>query len=63
MLGVGWVPVGSGVQSSDQPTNLLTDQAGTYVITSVINWRKPIILRGEGKDKTRLRFPKSLTDL
>ncbi|GBF90605.1 hypothetical protein Rsub_03177 [Raphidocelis subcapitata] len=37
--------------------------AGTYVIQSVINWRKPIVLRGEGKDKTFLKFPKSLTDL
>jgi hypothetical protein len=37
--------------------------AGSYVIKAVLNWRKPIVLRGEGKDKTRLLFPKSLTDL
>eukprot|EP00879_Flechtneria_rotunda_P032519 GHRR01035736.1.p1 GENE.GHRR01035736.1~~GHRR01035736.1.p1 ORF type:complete len:835 (+),score=148.35 GHRR01035736.1:180-2684(+) len=37
--------------------------AGVYILTSVINIRKPIILRGEGRSKTVLRFPKSLTDL
>ncbi len=36
---------------------------GTYVLTSVFNIRKPIVLRGAGKGKTILRFPKSLTDL
>jgi hypothetical protein len=29
----------------------------------VINWRKPIIIRGEGRGRTILRWPKSLTDL
>ncbi|KAI8466265.1 MAG: hypothetical protein J3K34DRAFT_460951 [Monoraphidium minutum] len=37
--------------------------AGTYIITSVLNWRKPIVMRGEGRDATRIRFPKSMTDL
>jgi hypothetical protein len=36
---------------------------GTYVITDILEWRKPLVLRGEGRDKTRLRFPKSMTDL
>lgn len=36
---------------------------GTYVIKGVLNWRKPIVLRGEGRNRTRLLFPKSLTDL
>lgn len=36
---------------------------GTYILTSVINWRKPIIIRGEGRSRTILRWPKSLTDL
>jgi hypothetical protein len=37
--------------------------AGTYILTSVINIRKQIVIRGDGPDKTILRFPKSLTDL
>jgi hypothetical protein len=46
------------------PTNLHTrPPPGTYVITDIIEWRKPLVLRGEGRDKTRLRFPKSMTDL
>ncbi len=35
--------------------------AGTYILTSVFNIRKPIVLRGDGKGKTILMFPKSLT--
>ncbi|WIA28982.1 hypothetical protein OEZ86_011499 [Tetradesmus obliquus] len=37
--------------------------AGTYILTAVINIRKQIVIRGDGQDKTILRFPKSLTDL
>lgn len=36
---------------------------GTYIITDIINWRKPIVLRGEGRDRTFIKFPKSMTDL
>ncbi len=34
---------------------------GTYILKSVINIRKPIVLRGDGRGKTILKFPKSLT--
>lgn len=36
---------------------------GTYALHSVINWRKPIVIRGDGRGKTILKFPKSLTEL
>lgn len=37
--------------------------AGIYILTSVINIRKAIVLRGDGAGKTILRFPQSLTGL
>ncbi|KAF8072832.1 hypothetical protein HT031_000492 [Scenedesmus sp. PABB004] len=45
------------------PSGAIFMPAGVYVLTSVINIRKPLVLRGEGRDRTVLRFPKSLTDL
>lgn len=36
---------------------------GVYILTSVINIRKSIVLRGDGQGQTILRFPKSMTDL
>jgi hypothetical protein len=36
---------------------------GTYILTAVINFRKSIIIRGEGRSRTYLKFPKSLSDL
>jgi len=37
--------------------------AGVYVISNIIDHRKPIVLRGEGTDKTILYFTNSLTDI
>ncbi|KIZ02518.1 cellulosome enzyme, dockerin type I [Monoraphidium neglectum] len=37
--------------------------AGTYIMTAILNWRKPIVLRGEGRDLTKIKFPKSMTEL
>ena len=46
-----------------QPPPRTQRNKGTYVLTSVINFRKAIVLRGEGLGVTTLSFPKSLTDL
>jgi hypothetical protein len=32
-------------------------------MTAILNWRKPIVLRGEGRDLTKIKFPKSMTEL
>lgn len=48
---------------NDMTRGVLFFPAGTYILTSVFNIRKPIVLRGAGKGQTFLRFPKSLTDL
>ncbi|KIY99225.1 hypothetical protein MNEG_8737, partial [Monoraphidium neglectum] len=45
------------------PAGVIYLPEGTYVITAVLAWRKPIVLRGAGAGRTVLRFPKSLTDL
>lgn len=37
--------------------------AGVYILTSVINIRKSILIRGDGQGETILRFPKSMTEL
>ena len=37
--------------------------AGVYVLSNIIDHRKPIVLRGEGTDKTILYFTNSLTDI
>ena len=62
MASACWRLEATGVRAANRRTCRL-GRTGTYILTAVINWRKPIVLRGEGKDKTRLKFPKSLTDL
>jgi hypothetical protein len=37
--------------------------AGRYRLTSVFNIRKHILIKGDGRLRTTLFFPKSLTDL
>lgn len=36
---------------------------GRYVITKRVDIRKQVVLRGAGRDKTALFYPKSLADL
>ena len=52
-----------GRRQNGAPTPTPLTPPGTNVIKGVVSWRKPLVLRGEGRDKTRLLFPKSLTDL
>lgn len=42
------------------PRTVLYVPAGTYVITSVLSFDIPLVLRGAGRDLTKLYFPKSL---
>lgn len=44
-------------------TCTLSLSTGTYIITALLRWRKPIVLRGAGIKETTLKFPHSKTDL
>ncbi|GBF97581.1 hypothetical protein Rsub_10717 [Raphidocelis subcapitata] len=46
-------------QSTCQPQN----RSGIYVISDALEWRKPIVLRGDGPGETALFFTRSWTDL